>query len=261
MRGGRLRRHRIGRRGARARAAASRRWPARRWPAGVSRREPEQRPGARRPSAPTSPCSTTASRPRSCGILREAGARVTVFPWDCDGGRGARAEPRRRLLGNGPGDPAALPGCVAEVRDLVGARAAVRDLPRPPAARPGARPGDVQAPVRPPRRQPPGARASTPGACWSRPRTTASRCAAPDAGRRLRDRLRPRPGHARLALRRHRRGPRAARPAGLRRCSSTPRPAPARTTPATTLTRFVGGARAGGPRAVAPARRHLERSP
>jgi carbamoyl-phosphate synthase small subunit len=53
-------------------------------------------------------------------LLQEAGARVTVLPWDTPA-RAVRAlEPSGVLLANGPGDPAALERCVAEVRSLVG---------------------------------------------------------------------------------------------------------------------------------------------
>jgi carbamoyl-phosphate synthase small subunit len=54
-------------------------------------------------------------------ILRESGARVTVLPWDASAAQVLETEPDGVLLGNGPGDPAALPDCVAEVRELVGA--------------------------------------------------------------------------------------------------------------------------------------------
>ncbi len=52
-------------------------------------------------------------------ILREAGARVTLFPWDAPAAAVLAARPDGVLLGNGPGDPAALPACVEEVRGLV----------------------------------------------------------------------------------------------------------------------------------------------
>src|SRR5262245_9691750 len=54
-------------------------------------------------------------------ILRECGARVTVLPWDAGAAQVLETEPDGVLLGNGPGDPAALPACVEEVRELVGA--------------------------------------------------------------------------------------------------------------------------------------------
>ena len=46
---------------------------------------------------------------------------MTVFPWDASAADVLAVEPNGVLLGNGPGDPAALPACVAEVRELVGA--------------------------------------------------------------------------------------------------------------------------------------------
>ncbi len=53
-------------------------------------------------------------------ILREAGARVTVFPWNTDAAQVLASRPDGIVLGNGPGDPAALARCVEVVRDLVG---------------------------------------------------------------------------------------------------------------------------------------------
>jgi carbamoyl-phosphate synthase small subunit len=53
-------------------------------------------------------------------ILRELGARVTVLPWDSTAEQVLETRPDGVLLGNGPGDPAALPDCVSEVRELVG---------------------------------------------------------------------------------------------------------------------------------------------
>jgi carbamoyl-phosphate synthase small subunit len=52
-------------------------------------------------------------------ILRESGARVTVFPWNATAEDVLAAEPDGVLLGNGPGDPAALPACTTEARALV----------------------------------------------------------------------------------------------------------------------------------------------
>ena len=96
---------------------------------------------------------------RSSALLSEAGARVTVFPWDCGAAEVLAAQPDGIVLGNGPGDPAALPA-LRRGRPRPRRRgAAARDLPRPPAARPGPRPRDLQAALRPPRRQPSGARA------------------------------------------------------------------------------------------------------
>jgi carbamoyl-phosphate synthase small subunit len=53
-------------------------------------------------------------------ILRESGARVTIFPWDASAAEVLECRPDGVLLANGPGDPAALPACVAEVRELIG---------------------------------------------------------------------------------------------------------------------------------------------
>jgi carbamoyl-phosphate synthase small subunit len=53
-------------------------------------------------------------------LLREAGARVTVFPWDAGAAQVLASGPDGIVLANGPGDPAALPACVEVVRDLVG---------------------------------------------------------------------------------------------------------------------------------------------
>ncbi len=53
-------------------------------------------------------------------ILQERGARVTVLPWDATADQVLEAEPDGVLLGNGPGDPAALPGPTGEVRELIG---------------------------------------------------------------------------------------------------------------------------------------------
>jgi carbamoyl-phosphate synthase small subunit len=53
-------------------------------------------------------------------LLREAGAQVTVFPWDAEAGQVLASAPDGIVLANGPGDPAALPRCIEVVRDLVG---------------------------------------------------------------------------------------------------------------------------------------------
>ena len=77
------------------------------------------------------------------------------------------------FLSNGPGDPAALPPIVDEIRALVaaGTTAGVRDLPRPSTAGHRPRRVDLQTSLRPPRRQPPGADAWPPGG-WRSPRRT-----------------------------------------------------------------------------------------
>src|SRR5207244_6673657 len=53
-------------------------------------------------------------------ILRESGTRVTIFPWDATAPDVLESGADGVLLANGPGDPAALPACVAEVRELIG---------------------------------------------------------------------------------------------------------------------------------------------
>jgi carbamoyl-phosphate synthase small subunit len=53
-------------------------------------------------------------------ILREAGARVTCFPWSTSADAVLASKPDGIVLGNGPGDPAALPECVGEVRSMLG---------------------------------------------------------------------------------------------------------------------------------------------
>jgi carbamoyl-phosphate synthase small subunit len=55
-------------------------------------------------------------------LLCEAGARVTVMPWDTPATDVLATAPDGIVLANGPGDPAALPACVDEVRALVDAR-------------------------------------------------------------------------------------------------------------------------------------------
>ncbi|HUZ83934.1 MAG TPA: glutamine-hydrolyzing carbamoyl-phosphate synthase small subunit [Gaiellales bacterium] len=55
-------------------------------------------------------------------LLQEAGARVTVLPWNSPAAAVLAVDPDGVLLANGPGDPAALPACVEAVRDLVGVR-------------------------------------------------------------------------------------------------------------------------------------------
>ena len=59
--------------------------------------------------------------------------------------RDPRARAARGAVGNGPGDPAQLVGPVETVRDAARPGAALRHLPRPPAARARARPADLQA--------------------------------------------------------------------------------------------------------------------
>ena len=134
--------------------------------------------GRRRPARRRS--STSAASARSRAGSPRPGLEVARRPGRLGRRRDPRAEPRAVLIGNGPGDPAVLDGPIETVRDLLGARAALRHLPRPPAARARARPRDVQAAVRPPRREPSRARRCAPAACSSPSRTTASRSRADD---------------------------------------------------------------------------------
>ena len=53
-------------------------------------------------------------------ILREAGAQVTVLPWDVTGEQVLAVGADGVLLGNGPGDPAALSECAEAIRELIG---------------------------------------------------------------------------------------------------------------------------------------------
>jgi carbamoyl-phosphate synthase small subunit len=89
--------------------------------AGVSRDEPETVPalGPERAHVAVLDYGVKSSIVR---LLREAGARVTVFPWDTPPEQVLAADPDGILLGNGPGDPAALPRCVEVTRALVGTR-------------------------------------------------------------------------------------------------------------------------------------------
>ena len=123
------------RRGARRGLDRRRRRRARCWRS--SRSAADGRPGARRPGV----AAGIASCPRwrrsartSCvldygvkgsivRLLRRGRGRVTVMPWD------APAEPTcwphrptAIVLANGPGDPAALPACVEEVRAMLDAK-------------------------------------------------------------------------------------------------------------------------------------------
>jgi carbamoyl-phosphate synthase small subunit len=53
-------------------------------------------------------------------LARESGVRVTQLPWDTPARAVLELAADGVLLGNGPGDPAALETCVGEVRSLVG---------------------------------------------------------------------------------------------------------------------------------------------
>ena len=93
-------------------------------------------------------------------MLRQLGdlATVVVVPASTPADQVLGLEPDGIFLSNGPGDPAALPAIVTEIRTLAerGPCPGVRDLPRTPA--PGHRPRGqhLQAPLRPSRGEPPG---------------------------------------------------------------------------------------------------------
>jgi carbamoyl-phosphate synthase small subunit len=89
--------------------------------AGVSRRTPETLPalGAERAHVALMDYGVKRSIVR---LVQEAGARVTVFPWDASADEVLAGEPDGILLGNGPGDPAALTGPIEEVRGMLGRR-------------------------------------------------------------------------------------------------------------------------------------------
>ena len=57
-----------------------------------------------------------------CRLLNAAGCDVTVFPAAATREEILAARPDGIFLSNGPGDPAALEGCVATVRSLIGER-------------------------------------------------------------------------------------------------------------------------------------------
>jgi carbamoyl-phosphate synthase small subunit len=86
----------------------------------VSRQVPETAPaiGAERAHVAVLDYGVKSSIVR---FVREAGARVTVFPWDSEPEAVLGCRPDGIVLGNGPGDPAALAACVAVVGRLVGA--------------------------------------------------------------------------------------------------------------------------------------------
>ena len=87
-------------------------------------------------------------------LLAEAGIEATVFPAETPATRIAAGGFDGVFLSNGPGDPAATAYGIAAAEGAPREGAVVRDLPRPPAARPGARRADLQDEVRPPRREP-----------------------------------------------------------------------------------------------------------
>jgi hypothetical protein len=151
-------------------------------------------------------------------ILRECGARVTVLPWDATAEQVLEVRPDGVLLGNGPGDPAALPGCVS------GSALAISCWAGHWAWRRSSSGSATAAPTT-------RCWTSTRGACWSRPRTTASQCACPIGEATSR----PISGRPASPMSRSTTAPSRAWRCGSYppgRCSSTPRPAPGHTTPA-----------------------------
>ena len=118
---------------------------------GAGRRRLRRLPGelaATAPSAPTWPCSTTASRGRSAHPARVRRPRDACCPGTPPRTRcGGRA--RRRAAGQRPRRPGGAAGLASPRCASWSERAGVRHLPRPPAAGPGAGAGDLQAAVRP----------------------------------------------------------------------------------------------------------------
>ena len=89
--------------------------------------------------------------------LVDRGCHVKVFPWDSAAGDLLAWNPEGIMLSNGPGDPAAMPGVVAEVAKLVESGLPVFGIclgaPSPGVEPRGENREDVQ---RPPRGEPPG---------------------------------------------------------------------------------------------------------
>ena len=159
--------------------------------------------------------STTAPSARSCAGSPAPARAVTVFPHDVDADTLAGFD--GVLLSNGPGDPEPLVGRGRDRARAARPRAGARHLPRPPAARARDRPrAPTSCPFGHRGANHPVRRARDAAACSSRARTTASRSSASA------DRAR----HARVALRRHRRGRSPTRSCARARCSSIPRPGP-----------------------------------
>ena len=160
-------------------------------------------------------------------MLAERGCRVTVVPAQTPAARGARAlRPDGIFLSNGPGDPEPCDYAIEAIRELHRrGHADLRHLPGPPDLALAARRADAEDEVRPSRRQPSGARTWTPARCCitSQNHGFAVDPATLPANVRV---------DARLAVRRHAAGHRAAptgRPSASR---ATRRRAPGRTTSA-----------------------------
>ena len=164
-------RRRAGRRaaGARARRAADRR-PAARPPGRARRSRTRSAPG---PRVVVVDLGSKRSIPRR---LADAGLEAYVVPGSWDADAILDADPRVGADRERPGRPGRAHRPGRDDPHAARPRAALRRLPRPPAARARARPRDLQAAVRPPRREPSRARRRRPAACSSPSRTTASRC-------------------------------------------------------------------------------------
>ena len=168
---------------ARARSAPSRRWPAATWPARSRPREPVILDGG---DGPLVVGIDTGIKDSIVRNLRERGVRLELHPCTTSAERAARA--RAPTPSSSPTAPATRPRSTTSstrVRERGRQGARVGHLPRPPAALPGGRPRDLQAALRPPRRQPPGQGPRDRAGSRSPPRTTASRCSAPAASRRI----------------------------------------------------------------------------
>ena len=107
---------------------------------------PLDRPSARRSRTPSAPGRASSLVDLGCkrsiprAARRRPGSRSHVVPGDWDADAILELQPRAVLIGNGPGDPAVLDGPDRDGPRPARARAALRHLPRPPAARPRARP-------------------------------------------------------------------------------------------------------------------------
>ena len=195
----------------------------------------------RRRALPRRRCSTTAPRPRSCACSSEAGADVDRRPARRHRGAGRRTRARRRAARERPRRPRrrwtrtspSVRAMLDHGRPLFGiclghqllGRALGLETFKLPFGHRGANHPVLE-------------RAT--GRVLVTSQNHGFAVAAPENGDGRRRR------HARLALRRHRRGPAGARPRRSGRCSSTPRPRPARTTRARRWSEFVEACRRAG---------------
>ena len=160
-------------------------------------------------------------------ILRQLAAlgTVEVVPASTSAADVLARAPDGVFLSNGPGDPAEVPYVVGRGRRPAGTGPGVRHLPRPPGHGPRHRRRDRQAALRAPRRQPPRA---APGL-----RPGGDHQPEPQLRRRRGLPRRPGRGHPRQPERRRLRGDAPAATSRRAACSTTPRPARARTTAGT----------------------------